>query len=37
MIRRIDRQGEVLIWETENGTEIDELFQAGECGHKRAR
>ena len=42
MVRRMDRQREVLIWcrkcspcETENGTEIDELLQAGASGHKR--
>ena len=40
----MDRQGEVLdlvqkmfgLCETENGTHIDELPQAGATGHKRA-
>ena len=41
--RRMDRQGEGLIWcrtlrgpcETENGTEINEMLQAGASRHKR--
>ena len=45
MVRRVERQGEILMWyrkcllslcETENGTEIDELLQAGASEHKRA-
>ena len=43
MVRRMDRQGEVLIWcgemfsicEAKNGTEIDEVLQAGASGHQR--
>ena len=42
MVRRMDSQSEVLILvqkmlglcETENGTQIDELLQAGASGHK---
>ena len=43
LVRRVDRQGEVLIrcrkcsgYARQNGTKIDELLQAGESGHKRA-
>ena len=43
MVRRMDRQAEVLIWvwemlwfwATKNGTQIDELLQAGASEHKR--
>ena len=34
MVRRVERQGEVLI-STKNGSKIDELLQAGENWHKR--
>ena len=45
LVRRTDKQGEILIWcrkcsgtcETEIGIKIDELLQAGASGHKRAR
>ena len=44
MVRRVDKQGEVLIFvqkmlgmcETENGTKIDELLQAVASRHERA-
>ena len=44
-VRRLDRQGEVLIWcrkmnrlcEAKDGTQVDGLLQAGESGHKRIR
>ena len=43
LVRRMDRQGEVLIWcwkcsgyaRQKNGTETDELLQAGTNGHQR--
>ena len=40
LARRTERQGETLIWyricEAENATTIDELLQAGACGHEGA-
>ena len=40
LVRRVDRQGEVLIWcrlcEAESGTKIDVLLQAGVSRHNRA-
>ena len=45
LVRRMDNQGEVLIWcrkmfglcEAKNGTEIDDLLEAGAGGHQRVR
>ena len=44
MVRRMDRQGEVLIWcrkcsgyaRQKNGTKTDELLQAGANGHTKS-
>ena len=44
-VRKLDRQGDLLIWcrkmhglcEAKDGTQVDELLQAGESGHKRIR
>ena len=43
MVRRVDRQGEDLIWcrkmlrlcPTKNGAQIDELLRDGASGHKK--
>ena len=44
-VRKLDRQGDLLIWcrkmhglcEAKDGTQVYELLQAGESGHKRIR